>query len=240
MPGKDEEGRTLMKTNPSIAPLISNLFHDFALGCFSQNELRLLPKYKSLNLSKSGLSRMLQQIVYAGKIRIPAYKEEDEQIVDALHEPLISMETFEKVQNQLIIRNRYKQKAKKLNPKFPLRGFLKCSSCRGNLTASDSTSKTGAKHGYYHCNPKKGCRERFKINDAHEAFEELLNNIRPAPEVCDLFRVVLEEKYKESEKSKRNQLQAALKDILMIESKKEQLTYKLLDRVVDDETPIPK
>ena len=36
-----------------------------------------------------------------------------------------------------------------------LRGHLKCVKCGGNLTGSASTSKTGKKHYYYHCNRAK-------------------------------------------------------------------------------------
>ncbi len=43
-----------MKPDHAIATLISDLFKDFALGIYSQNEIRQLVKYKKLKLSKSG------------------------------------------------------------------------------------------------------------------------------------------------------------------------------------------
>ena len=234
--GKDELGKPLMKPDVERAPLITELFSDYALGIYSQNELIKNPKYRKLKLCKSGIKRTLTQIAYTGKIKVPAYKDEPEIIVDALHEPLITMETFNKVQYYLNKKNRYKQKSNKLNPNLPLRGYLQCPRCGSNLTGSASTSKTGAKHHYYHCNPRNECRERVKVKDAHDAFVQLLNEIQPTEEVCDLFELVLEDKYKTSEKNQYSLLKKVEADIEKLESRKDKLTGKLIDGVIDDET----
>ena len=156
--GRDENGKVLMKPDKEIAGLIAELFNDFALGIYSQSQIRKLPKFKPLNLSSSNIGRILNQIVYSGRIYISAYKNEPEQIVTALHEPLISVETYEKVQMELGNRKRIKHKPNKQNNALPLRGFLSCNCCGKNLTGSGSKSKTGKKHFYYHGNPKNGCK----------------------------------------------------------------------------------
>ena len=236
IPGKDEYGRTLMKPDPEFAPLVTSLFNDFAMGISSQNELLKSPKFEKLRLSKSTLSRMLKQIAYAGKIKIPGYKSEPEIIVTALHQQLITMQTFNEVQIQLSSRSRYKQKPKKLNPILPLRGFLKCSKCGSNLTGSGSTSKTGKKHYYYHCDSKKKCGKRVRIKDMHDAFEKILNGIQPDSEVCELFELILQEKYKTSEISNYDQIKKLDADIVKEELMLEKLTRKLLEEVIGDET----
>ena len=234
--GIDEMGKPLMIPDANTAPLITELFSDFALGIYSQNELRNNPKYKELKLSKSNLSRLLMQFAYAGKIKVPAYKDEPEMIVDALHDPLISLEVFTKVQYYLNEKSRYNQKSKKLNPHLPLRGYLLCPRCGRNLTGSASKSKTGAKHYYYHCNPRKGCGERFKIKDAHDTFTQLLNEIQPNEEVCNLFELILEEKYMTAEESKYFQLKKVNSEIERLNKKQEVLTDKLLEGIVDNDT----
>lgn len=47
---------------------------------------------------------MLKNPFYIGKVRVPAYNGEAEKLVDCLHEPLISEDTFYKVQDILIRR----------------------------------------------------------------------------------------------------------------------------------------
>lgn len=236
IPGRDVQGKPLMMPHPEIAHLVSELFNDYALGLYSQNELLKLPKYKLLKLTRSNLSRMLKQIVYAGKIRIPAYKDEVEEIVNGLHQPLISMEIFRKAQIQLSDRSRYKHKPKKINEHLPLRGQLKCSKCGSNLTGSGSKSKTGAIHYYYHCNPKKGCGERFKVSNAHLALESYFKDLKPKEEVCDLMEIILKEKFENSESSKKNLLTKNKKEIEKLELKNKALLDKLLDGTINNET----
>ena len=234
--GKDEVGKVLMQPNPKIANLITELFTDFSLGVYSQNELRQLPKYKSLNLSRSGLSRMLNQIAYSGEIRVPAYKDEAETIVDALHKPLVSKEIFNKVQIELGNRKRIKHKPSKQNDLLPLRGYLKCKECGGNLTGGGVTSGTGKKHYYYNCNRKKGCKESFKVALAHNEIIKLFNQIKPKEEVCNLFEQILQDKFDNSELTNKSVLKSTDINIKKTKSRKEMLLNKSLDGIIDDET----
>ncbi|MEY4125935.1 MAG: hypothetical protein RL737_124 [Bacteroidota bacterium] len=233
--GKDEFGKTLMIPDKNIAPLMTELFQDFASGNYSQQEILKMYKYKELNLKKSALSRIFCQIAYAGKIRVPKFKNEPEIVVDGLHEPLISIELFNKVQNILDNRKNLKHKPKKIDKNLPLRGYLKCKKCGGNLTGSASTSRTGAKHYYYHCNTLKGCDERFNIKDAHSAFCNLLSQIEPSQEVCDLFELVLEDHYNSKEESKYNQILKVQLEKKEIEKKESILMDKLIENVIDNE-----
>ena len=233
--GKDELGKPLMQLDPIKAPLIKKLFESFAVGLYSQNELRNMSDFKILKLSKSNLSKVLKNIVYTGKIIVPAFKEETEQIVQGLHKSIIDENTFNKVQYQLGLKSRYKHKPKKQNETLYLRGHLKCTKCGGNLTGSGSKSKTGSKHYYYHCNPRKGCNERFKIKDAHIELINLLQGLKPPDEVCDLFEMILEEHYKSSKESKYTQIKATKESINRVEERQQKLLEKLLDQVISDE-----
>ena len=233
--GKDELGKPLMQLDPIKAPLIKELFEVFTTGFYSQNELRKIDKFKLLNLSKSNLSRLLKNILYSGRIKIPEFKEEPEQIVNGLHKAIISIDTFDKVQYQLGVKSRYKHKPNKQSNTLYLRGHLKCIKCGGNLTGSGSKSKTGTKHYYYHCNPRKGCNERFKIKDAHKEIISLFEQLKPSDEVCNLFKMVLEDHYKISKDSKYKQIKITKDDISKIEVRQQKLLEKLLELVISDE-----
>jgi site-specific DNA recombinase len=234
--GIDEFGKVLMKPNPKNSNLITELFTDFSQGIYSQNELRKLPKYKPLNLSRSGLSRILNQIAYSGELRVPAYKDEAEIIVDALHKPLVSKEIFNKVQIELGNRKRIKHKPSKQNDLLPLRGYLKCKECGGNLTGGGVTSGTGKKHYYYNCDRKKGCKETFKVALAHNEIIKLFNQIKPKEEVCNLFEKILQEKFDNSELTNKSVLKSTDISIKKTKSRKEMLLNKSLDGIIDDET----
>jgi|TARA_B110000879_G_scaffold211556_1_gene304664 site-specific DNA recombinase len=236
--GRDYSGKPLMQPDPEIAPLIATLFEEYSLGIYSQSHLLKSNKYKSLKLSRSNLSRILSQIAYSGRIKVPAYKDEQEQIVRALHNPLVSVETFDKV--QLIMNkkrfNKGRSKGAILSPQLPLRGFLKCLDCGSNLTGSGSRSKTGKRHFYYHCNSHKNCKTRYKASELNGKFTELLESIKPPKEVAELFKLILEDKYESSNESRFKQIKNIDSKLLNLRTDKEILTGKLLKGVVDDST----
>ena len=231
--GRDEAGKVLMKPDPKIAPLISEFFKDFSLGLYSQNEIRQLPKYKELNLSKSSVSRILNQIVYSGQIKVPAYKNEAETVVNAIHKPLISIELFNKVQIELGNRKRIKHKPVKQNDLLPLRGFLECNCCGSNLTGSGSKSKTGKKHYYYHCNTRKGCKERYRADIAHSSLNEIFEHLKPNEQVSNLFELMLKDKFENSEQSNKSLIQSLIQKISKVKKRKNSLLDKFIDEAIN-------
>lgn len=234
--GRDPFGKVLMQPCPEISPLVKEMFIEFSMGIISQNELLKSEKYKPLALTRSTLSRMLKQIVYAGKIIVPAYKDEPEQIVDGLHIPLITLDTFNRIQEQLGIRSRYKRKASKVNENLPLRGHLECPKCSRNLTGSGSRSKSGTIYYYYHCETRSGCKTRFTIKDAHLALYKYFNKLKPKKEISDLFKSILEERFSNSESSKKAIIKRKGDKINDLKAKSKTLTMKLIDGVIDNDT----
>ena len=233
--GKDELGKPLMQLDQIKAPLIKDLFSTFSLGVYSQNEILKMPKFRKLKLSNSTLSRVLRNTLYVGDIKITAKYDEPEHIVKALHKPIVSREVFNKVQYLLASRNRNTSKQNKMRDDMYLRGHLKCVKCGGNLTGSASTSKTGKKHYYYHCNRAKGCKESFKVKDAHNELIALFRDLKPPVEVCELFELVLEDYYKTSKQTQYNDIRRVKSEIESLDTKKSKLLEKLLEEVISDE-----
>ena len=232
--GKDELGKTLMQLDPIKAPLIKDLFSTFSLGVYSQNEILKMSKFKKLKLSKSTIGRVLRNTLYVGDIKIRAKYDEPEQIVKGLHKPIVSREVFNKVQYLLASRNRNTSKQNKMRDDMYLRGHLKCVKCGGNLTGSASTSKTGAKHYYYHCNRAKGCKESFRVKDSHNELIEVFKAMKPPVEVCNLFELVLDDHYKTSKQSQYNDIKRFKSEIENLETNKGKLLDKLLDEVISN------
>ena len=236
--GKDPSNpkRPLMQIDPLKGKFVKQLFKDFSLGVHSQSDILKMDKYKPLKLSKSNLSRILKNPIYAGKIVVPAYRDEAEEIINAIHEPLVDMKTFNKVQNCLNIRKKYTHKQSKLNENLPLRGHLECPKCKSNLTGSAARGKSGRKYHYYHCQHNKGCDFSVNVKDAHGGFEELLESLNPGKEVVELFKLILEEKFNKSEASTIKQSKSLNKKIENIDERRTKLLNTLLDGVIDNET----
>jgi site-specific DNA recombinase len=95
---------------------------------------------------------LLRNQLYAGIVDVPEYgvraKRGD-------FEPLISEQLFYRVQAILSGRVPSTAPRKRAHPDFPLRGFVRCESCRRGLMGSWSKGRNEY-YAYYHCRP--GCR----------------------------------------------------------------------------------
>lgn len=172
------------------APIMIWTFNEILKGETDTATLYSIAKGKGLKVSKSGYYRALRSPVYCGKIVVEAYKDEQEIIVNGIHEPLISELEFERV--QMILDGKlkkvpgYKATAK---PELPLRGFLGCPRCGSQLTGSASKGGSGIRHYYYHCS--KGCKERVRADFVNEAFRQKLTEFTFQDEISTLHSKIV-------------------------------------------------
>ncbi|MFH6965825.1 recombinase family protein [Flavobacterium sp. FlaQc-28] len=142
-----------------------------------------------LKLEKQQFYNMLRNVTYSGMIIIPEYKKEKEEITKAIHQPIIDLKLFEKVQNVLDGRKNTDAKfPTSVNDLFPLRGNFVCPNCGKQITASKSKGNGGS-YEYYHC--KSSCKIRIKKEVVHDRVKELLNEISLDENVKELFKGVL-------------------------------------------------
>lgn len=231
---RDEEGKPLIQPDSECAKLVGDLFEEYARGHMSQNQLLLDPRFKKLKLSKSTISRMLCNPTYAGKVFIPAYRDEPEQLIDGRHVALVSWRTFQQVQDRISGRARSKDKPGALNESFPLRGHLKCPSCGSNLTGSRSRSKTGKYYFYYHCNPRVGCKHRLPVEQHHKALEELFSSFQPHDDIKNVFKEILKDHFEAQDEKHFKQIAELEKALNSLHARREEMIGKLIAGKLDD------
>ena len=84
---------------------------------------------------------------YGGLIRVHAYKEFPEEVVEGMHQPLIDRITWLAAQAKL---KRKHRPIHSLNENLPLRGVLLCH-CGHPLTGAPSRRRHGRQYYYYKC-----------------------------------------------------------------------------------------
>ena len=165
--------------------------------------------------------RMLTQILYAGYIEypdweIPRFK--------AIHEGIISLATFEKIQQKLTQTG--KDKARKdLHKDFPLRGYVLCETCDKAMTSSWSTGARN-KFPYYRCRNRE-CTEYGKgirKEKLETEVEGILKKMTPTSGILKLLKAIVLDVWKtkmtdveagKSEKQSRlNKIEAEQKNLL--------------------------
>ena len=217
------------------AELIKNLFEDYSTGIYSQDEL--LKKYtlKGLSLSKSSISRTLENILYTGYIDLKKHNIPPYNLVKGLHEPIISEELFNKVQDVKNGKNNKTQKIRKKNPEFPLNTFLYCSNCGSPMrgSASNNGKNKTKQYLFYRC--ANNCGEAYKPELVHSVFYKTISEIKPSAGVIELFKTILIDEYE----NYTNQRMVTYKSIesKIDDFKKQQMTLtdKYINGKIDDE-----
>lgn len=204
-----EEGKRIIVPSDD-APIFKWAFEQLATGQFHIDEIRRKCNERGMKCCKDNFWQLIKNPVYCGKLIIPAYKDEETMIVKGIHEPIISEELFDRVQEVLQGKKRlaYSCKSKE---EFPLRGFITCPQCGKNLTASISRGGSGIRHHYYHC--IKGCKERHKANVIHDQFSALLSCITFDQAAEKLYHEITKEVFKskaEGKSASKGQIQAEI------------------------------
>jgi site-specific DNA recombinase len=176
------------------APVLKWAFEQLSTGKFTVEDIRKQCGEKGFDFKRGSFHEIFKNPIYCGRIIIPAYKNEEEQIVIGIHEPIVSEALYDKVQVALKNR-RFKQIYKTcVQEPLPLRGFLTCPQCGKNLCGSGSTGGSGIKHYYYHC--LKGCKERVKANDVNTAYAEYIATFKFKSGVKELYTEILKTVFK--------------------------------------------
>lgn len=172
------------------AKIVIHAYNEVAKGIQPVEVIR--KKFKEtygLKLQKQQFYNMLRNKTYCGMIEIPEYKKEIAETIKGIHEAIIDVDLFKKVQNVLDGRKNHNAKfPTSVNDLFPLRGNFICPSCGKQITASKSKGN-GGHYEYYHC--KSSCKIRLKKEIVHDRVQELLNTISLNENVKELFKDVL-------------------------------------------------
>jgi len=185
------DGKKFIAPEQPEANHIKWSFQQFAKGLYSISQVRKMACRNGFQCSKNNFWKLLHNPVYCGIVTVPKTKTEDIQFVKAVHEPLITESLFKDVQILLNSKRRQHGKRENLNHLFPLRRFLECPWCDRKLTGSISKGRK-FKYRYYHCTSVK-CRGRFRADILDMAYEEELKRMHLAPEVHELFELVLQD-----------------------------------------------
>lgn len=229
-----EGGKIMVKDEP-LASIVKEALEGYATGRFStQTEMKRFleadPRYpKDMpngELRPQTVVRLMEKVLYAGYLEAPSW---GVSLRKAQHEPIISLETFQKIQE------RRKGKAtaptrKNLHKDFPLRGSVCCASCDTPLTAGYSTGKY-RKYPYYLCQ-QRGCDQygksipRAKLEGE---FEDLLKELQPSKGLFDLVVAMLKEAWAIQMQKTASIAKSFKQDLVKIEKDINQLIERIMD-----------
>jgi len=226
--GRDENNKPLLIPNGE-AKHIKYIFRETANGK-SQAYLRVELKKKGIIISRGGMSKLLRNPLYMGKVYVPPAEGQLGYLAEGVHQPLISERLFYKVQGVLnnLIEKRRHPKITKKREELPLRGFLTCPKCGMKLTGSASRSRNQTRHFYYHCNH---CNQvRIRADLANKIFERMLNDFKFKQEVHELYLAIVKQVFDTREWSREKEVRAFEDQV----DQQNQRLQKVQDMLVDN------
>ncbi len=231
-------GKLLVRNEP-LASIVQEALEGFASGRFdTQVEVKRFleqqpdfPKDLPNGLIRNQrITDILTRVTYAGYIEVPNW---DISLRDGHHEGLISLHTYEKIQDRLKSGARVPAR-KNIDAAFPLRGFVLCGDCEKPLTACWSKSSTGKRHPYYLCF-NKACeshRKSIPRDKVQGEFETLLKQMRPSANLFQMMRHMFKRLWERRLAEAGESKMVMRREALTIDKQVEQL----VDRIVNSDS----
>ncbi len=220
-----EDGKKYITPKQPEADAIKWVFEQYLLKIFSGEHILKLLNAKGIKCSKNNFYSLLRNPTYMGKIKVPAYKDEDEKLVDGRHQPLITEKQFYQAQEILNMRTKERPRITICNPNdLPLRGMIKCPKCNRSLTGSASKGKTRY-NLYYHC--KSSCQVRRRADEVNGTFLDYLTMYIPR-QPQDIIKELLDQ-YKNNSQVVQNERKALLSKIRECNQRVERARELMLD-----------
>ena len=225
-------GKMLVPDEP-LASKIKFALEGYASGHFEtqsevQRYLEATPEFPKAKNGKVHLQRvknLLTRRLYTGWITDTQFNIS----MMGRHEPLISLETFDQIQDRLAGRAKAPVR-KNLAPDFPLRGMVQCSLCHAPFTASWSRGNGGS-YSYYRCD-QKNCDlygKSIRGDELEPRFETLLEEITPSKPILGIAQKMFSELW-ETRRVYQEQVSEQLKtQHRALEQKIEKSINKVLD-----------
>jgi len=187
-------------------------------------------------VSASTIYQMFANPFYAGIVEL-----KDKNYGMGKHEPMVSLDEFDKV--QVLLGRRGRRRPKKHN--FAFTGMIKCGECGCSVTAEEkkkiikSTGKV-KKYVYYHCtNRKQGydCSQKkyIRLEDLETQIELELDRIRILPEFKDWALEMFEKDSDRQAKTHNEVYEMRHKDVVATEKELQNLVRMRYREQVDDE-----
>jgi DNA invertase Pin-like site-specific DNA recombinase len=212
----NNDGKKSIAVDPVAAPIITKMFEWYGRGELSLKETAKKAQAEGLVYTKSGskvpvstVHSILHNRLYTGQF------EWNGKLIQGKHEPLVSIELWERVQG--VLDGRHAKKSKQGKRDFAFSGLISCRACGCAVVGEIKKER----YVYYHCtgfadkcqgNPASCKRKYVREELIEKQFTELLGRLKFDDEVLEWVRDALhsshaDERREQDEAIKRHQVE---------------------------------
>ena len=231
---KSGSGGSILVRDEPVASIIEEGLTGFASGRFnSKAEVkRFLESHPEFPVCRHGYltneqaHRIMTRPIYAGYVESDVWRVS---LRPGQHEAIIPLATFHQIQERLIGKPLAPTRSD-VHVDFPLRGHVTCGDCSHPMTANWTKGRNG-RYPYYVCR-HRGC-ERFgksvKRDKIEGAFEAMLEQLTPRPELFNLFSKLFRKRWQEAEARAHEGRATIKREMQAIEKKIGQILDKIME-----------
>lgn len=227
--------RTVCDPVPGIAPFIVECFERYAAG---ETKAELFARFgASLGIAKSQFCRIFHNPFYAGLVFVKAHRNTPAQMIQGVHQALISMELYEACQ-KVLETNDHTTLGKTWNlthtfsnSEFWLKGVIKCADSWRNMTAYKSKGKSGRRFGYYAAQKMKG-GQIIPVDKAHHLASESLRGFRIDSEVQKELRTEIQRQLSDRIQSARKLADTAKRSLDRVNQRIQHIQQEYADKML--------
>lgn len=260
---KDERRRATLILDPERAPIIKQIFEEYASGVHSLKSVWLSAKEKGLMskepnynprsknfgkicpISRNKIHDILTNTFYYGAMYV-ADEEIDEKtkkpvktfykLINHVYEPLISKELFDKVQKVLKTKKkeRFCKEQKYAGIPFVFRGLITCK-C-GCAITPEHHKKGDKEYVYLRCSHQRGTCNQKLVNEntiLEQLEREIFHQIRISPTMYDLVKTSITQSLEDEKKINASVRKKIAEETSLINTRLERLWECYLDRDID-------
>jgi site-specific DNA recombinase len=187
-------------------------------------------------VSRTAAFKIFQNIYYAG------YFSWLGEIHKGAHEPMISLEQFNKVHKIISGKFGGKYEAPRIIRPMPLAGFIKCGECGATITADRKTKHykdgTSQDYAWYRCKKNKStCTQKAYLpaDELEAQVRSYITNLELDPRFIDWVRKVLKRRNREEFVFDYKQKELLSKRLLELNEKKERIFAMKIDGLYSDD-----
>ena len=189
------DAKKIIAPDPEVAPFVSKLFEWYATGGLSLKDLGKKATSEGFCYPRSGnripnstIHTILRNLLYTGQF------EWNGKLYQGKHEPLVSIDLWERVQS--VLDGRHARKHRRMKHNFAFSGLIACAKCGCSVVGEIKKRK----YIYYHCTgyadkcrgEPATCRRRYVREEVLEQqFTEMLGLLRFDEEVLEWVREAL-------------------------------------------------
>ncbi len=233
------DGKKIIAADPAVAPIIAKLFEWYATGQYSLQEAARLARDAGLVYRKSGAKVPVSTVHSILRTRLyTGWFEWNGKMIQGRHEPLVSLDLWERVQG--VMDGRSAKKHRRMTHDFAFSGLIACSKCGCSVVGEIKKQR----YVYYHCtgyvdkcqgNPTS-CRRKYVREEALEAqFTQLLGRLRFDDEVLVWVREALQASHADQRREHREAIERLLAEYKRLDERINAMYVDKLDGKIGGE-----